>query len=252
MKTLKWPVFPNYTDLKVEDLEWLLSGVVESLDAFGKLVDAGNTAVRLFGCEVTITAGTPDDYSITAGAIYFNGEIYLVDAFTGSSDTDIPVFTITETNDPDDGHSLQDGSAYVVRRDRKLVVSMGAAGSGDFDYTAIRNAFDTPWINATLQNGWTTSGTDNNRLKYRRLANGNVHLQGVASHTASGASSSVFMTLPATYRSGWPVKYELCYESEAGSVQALNIQPNGSISLDSYTAGNSETLNIDIIFYAHA
>ena len=252
MKKLNWPSFPNYTDLKVEDLEWLLTGVIESLEVLAKSIGAESDIIRLIGCEVTVTAGSPTQYDITAGAIYYIGEIYLVEAFSGSSDTQIPVFTISETDDPDDDHKLQDGSDFAVRKDRKLSIAIADSGSGDFDYDEIPGIpFSGSWQDAVLLNGWTTLSNSPQTLKYRKLANGNVHLQGILIGDSAVTTDAVFMNLPAGFRPGWATKFVLAYEQASSTIESINITQNGNLSSGLY-AQPIKALHIDTIFYAHA
>lgn len=77
-------------------------------------------------------------FNVTAGALYFNGEVYLVDAFSFTATTgQTAVGTITTTNytaaiaDP---VRFSNNADYNIHEIRKIVFSSGVAGSGAFDF----------------------------------------------------------------------------------------------------------------------
>jgi len=90
--------------------------------------------IVLYGCVVT--ANIPGTSSITAGAIYYNGEIYEVDAnaslITTGSDTLVwGVVTDYRSGDP---VTWSDGVDRDLHRVDKLALSAGASGSGLANY----------------------------------------------------------------------------------------------------------------------
>lgn len=103
---------------------------------FGKGTD-NTTVYVLYGCENT---GSGSNYIISAGAVYYAGEIYLVDAATFTvSGGNVPVATITTTYltaanaDP---VTLTNSTTANVHEIRKMVIASGASGSGTANYSA--------------------------------------------------------------------------------------------------------------------
>lgn len=101
----------------------------------GSLYDPA-VAYILHGCEATGT--DPGARTISAGAVFFNGEVYLVDAasFT-TAGSEVAVGTITTTYYADtiaDPVQFTDGVNRNVHQIRKVVFDAGLIGSGDFDF----------------------------------------------------------------------------------------------------------------------
>lgn len=93
----------------------------------------------LNGC---VNSGTGSTYNISAGSIFFNGEIFLVDAvsFTISgSNVAEAVITTTQYVTDADPTDFTDGIQRNVHNIRKIVFQPGLSGSGAFDYV---NAVD--------------------------------------------------------------------------------------------------------------
>jgi len=94
------------------------------------------TVYVLYGC---VNTGVGLNYIISAGAIFYNGEVYNVDAtaftVTGSN---VPVFTIavTQFTTNADPMTFTDGTVRNIHNIRKIVISAGASGSGIADYLA--------------------------------------------------------------------------------------------------------------------
>ena len=94
----------------------------------------GNTPgiIAIHGCEFTVRG---NDYSMTAGAVFYNNRIWTVDAFQGSVALEIPVFV--EANVYDRKAVYSDGSTRDTFFEQKLAVQFGAPGSGIADYNQI-------------------------------------------------------------------------------------------------------------------
>lgn len=90
----------------------------------------------LFGC---VNSGSGNNYNITAGAVFYAGEIYLVDAVSfATSGSNVGVFqavTVQYTNNADPV-TFTDGTVHNVHNNRKIRVIEGASGSGISDYSA--------------------------------------------------------------------------------------------------------------------
>lgn len=110
-------------------------------DLLKGLTDNAAGVVVLHGC----IDSDPDanDYDISAGAVLYNGEVFQVDAFTGSDATDVPVLTLVETYRTGDPVKFSDNNDYNVHVVRKLAWSMAAAGSGIADFDEVVRFKDT-------------------------------------------------------------------------------------------------------------
>ena len=98
--------------------------------------------VRLWGLEKTLTAATGGtDFDLTQGAIYFGGEVYLVDAVTGFYPTGqtivANVVTTYFSGTNADPVTFTDSVARNVHEIRKITFVGGAANSGIFDIGAM-------------------------------------------------------------------------------------------------------------------
>jgi hypothetical protein len=126
----------------------------------------------LYGVEKTSLGGS--NYSYTAGAIYFNGEVYLVDAIASISITTADILTITTTNDPTaDPVTFTDGTPRSVHNIRKLVISNGTLGTGNVNYADLvriltNYQYDPSDAEISANTGtWTMAGTD--RISIRKV-----------------------------------------------------------------------------------
>ncbi len=93
-----------------------------------------NDIIVLFGCVVTATI--PGTSSITAGAIYYNGEIYEVDANASlvTTGSDILVWGIATTYRAGDPIKWSDGENRNLHQIDKFALSAGLSGSGLANY----------------------------------------------------------------------------------------------------------------------
>ena len=112
--------------------------IVETIKAMiGSTYDATKMYV-LNGC---INSGSGSSFIISAGSVFYDGEVYLVDAvsFT-TSGGNVAVATITTTNNTTDYSAdpceFSDGSLENVHNIRKVVIASGASGSGTKNYSA--------------------------------------------------------------------------------------------------------------------
>ena len=85
---------------KIDDLLWMQNGVIEALNSLCSGLGTGlssnasvHNAFVLSGCQITGVSGA---YTISAGFIYYNGEIFVVPAHTSSATT--PYWTIVGTS----------------------------------------------------------------------------------------------------------------------------------------------------------
>ncbi len=124
--------------------------------------------VILHGCVATGT--NPGARTLTAGAVFYNGEVYQVPSasFT-TTGSQIGIWTLQDVNTGTES-KLTDGSDVHVLINNKFVFAAGLSGTGDFDETSI-NIFNIPVlytqnpdgiITRTVEIGnWDMSITDN-------------------------------------------------------------------------------------------
>lgn len=200
----------------------------QAADSVARGLAYGNNIARIWGAEVTVTGAGPFTYTLTEGAIYYNGVIYPVPAFSDTDASNILVFTVTDMGGYD-----------------ALVPSLAVGGTGDFDYTEIKEIFDTPFVDATVINGWS-SGAGSERLRYRFLENGNVQIKGRVFHNGT-ATSSIFSSLPAgTY----PRAYRPVFESIGLTIDAIQLQANGDLfHVLGFDGAANQEIYIDEILY---
>lgn len=166
-----------------------------------------NDVIVLYGCVLTGT--DPGARTVTAGAIYYNGEIYLVDA-GGLTTTlsDIPLWTIVTTYQSGDPILFTDNVTFHnVSQIRKFVLVAGpAGGSGVTGYVADYNAtsikhFKGEWTYATAQNSWSNATIAGlGKARYKIGITGEVVLDGFILANGGSPSSEVIFTLPSGYR----------------------------------------------------
>jgi hypothetical protein len=89
--------------------------------------------IVLWGC---VNSGAPNA-NISAGAIWYNGEIYPCDAFVDGTISDAIVGTITTTYDAADPILFTDNNSHNVHQINKIVWSDAVSGSGDVDYSDV-------------------------------------------------------------------------------------------------------------------
>jgi len=131
----------NSFPLKEGTLDFLQLAYQEGLTAIANNLigkaDSTNGYI-LWGC---VNTGSGLNYVIPAGGIFYNDEIYLVDAttFTASSGNvavaNIGISQYTSNADP---VTFTDGISRNVHNVRKIIFSDGTSGSGIFDFTALK------------------------------------------------------------------------------------------------------------------
>lgn len=99
--------------------------------------------VILHGC---VDTGTPPTRTLSAGAVYYNGEVYQVPAasFT-TTGLQIGIWTLQDVNTGTES-KLTDGSDVHILVNNKFVFAAGLAGSGDFDETSTNIKTQGKWI----------------------------------------------------------------------------------------------------------
>lgn len=207
----------------------------EAIDAIsrniiGENYDASKVYV-LYGC---VNSGSGSSYVISAGAVFYNGEIYLVDAVSFTAGIgETAIGTITTSNYLDataDPVTFTDGTPHSVHDIRKIVLSSDTS-VGDLDYSAWDFMLDNVKVTATLASGWTfvsVSGTE--APFYRKnIKNNTLSIGGVA--IGSSPSGTIF-TLPTGYR---PTHQKVMFtinrpSSGVYSLGTINIKTDGTVS----------------------
>lgn len=199
----------------------------------------------LHGCLATLISG--DDYSLTAGAIFFNGEIYRVDAIATIALADTGILNITITNDPvADPSKMTDDSIVNIHNIRKLVLSNGVADSGDINlddlvYISELSPESESWHlvgdvgEPAFQNSWTSPGTllgdPVNEVSFKKRGT-TLMLRGMA-YKAVTVTTSIIFTLPVGYRPSVNIFKNISY---VGADHYLWIKPSGDVVLYAGTA----------------
>jgi hypothetical protein len=115
----------------------------------------------LYGCKNT---GSGTSYIISAGAVFYNGEIYYVTASSFTlSGSNVALFTqvITQYTTNADPVTFTDSTSHNVHNIRQMQVNQGVSGSGVRDFSAIQVlSFTIPaQLNLTATGLGSISGT---------------------------------------------------------------------------------------------
>lgn len=200
----------------------------------------------LYGCVKTSLGGS--NYSLTAGAIYFNGEVYAVDAIASIAIATAPIMTITTTNDPTaDPTIFTDGSSKNVHNIRKMVLSNGTLGTGTLDYEdLIFLNDDWHYIGATgepaFQNSWVNNGGSRGDVAFKRTLDKFVYFCGAMQ---GGSDATVAFTLPAGYRPSATVDtVALGFSAVVGTSNRVTVSTAGDVTIYWSSLGNTSLENI--------
>jgi hypothetical protein len=120
-----------------------------------------STAYILWGC---VNSGSGNNFNISAGAVFFNGEVFAVDAavFTKTSGqaaiSNIVTSQYTTNADP---VTFSDGTVANVHNIRKIIITAGTSGSGSApDYIYFnRPPFQNVPVSIAGSGGITVTGT---------------------------------------------------------------------------------------------
>lgn len=99
------------------------------------LVAGTSNPVALYGCVDTDPGA---DFNISSGAIYHNGEIFLIDSFFGTPNPgDVPVLSVVTTYRAGDPVKYSDGNNFNTHAIRKYRWTFGPSGSGLADFSFV-------------------------------------------------------------------------------------------------------------------
>lgn len=205
--------------------------------------------IVLHGCVVTIASGAipgTGTANNTAGAIYYNGEIYQVDANASLLSTTNPqtlVWQIVTTYRAGDPVYWSDGVARNQHREDKMHLVAATAGSGLANYD---NTSTLPYLMAggpnaamPLINSYTTSAGLEPR--YRKDFFGNVRFAGLVISPASGTPDPNCFQVPNSIKPRKPVAIPISNSSQTDPNAVLYIETNGNARI--YSASSSGVLS---------
>ncbi|HXR84329.1 MAG TPA: hypothetical protein VN722_08475 [Hanamia sp.] len=131
----------NQFPVKEGTIDFLQFAYQEALTALGNNL-LGNKAVAnvgylLYGC---VNSGSGLNYIISAGAVYYNGEIYLVPAATftaAAGQVAVANIVVTQYTTNADPVVFTDATSRNVHNIRSINFSSGVSGSGIFDFASL-------------------------------------------------------------------------------------------------------------------
>ena len=122
---------------------------------------AGSTSVlALYG--LVDSDGSATAWNISAGAIYYNGEIFTIPAFIGTHVSQVPVLSIVTTYRGGDPIKFSDNNTYNVHEIRTMQWALGAPGSGIVDFSGLiqfKDRLRSNVLNVVSKSGDVISGT---------------------------------------------------------------------------------------------
>lgn len=156
----------------------------------------------LNGC---VNSGAGSNYIISAGSVFYNGEVYLVDAATFTVTTGVPVATIVTTANTADYSAdpalFEDTTSQNVHDINKVVIAEATSGSGIKDYSGFEflpfaSAYDDRSSAITVN----ASKFDTTLSKTCRVyKDGTVYVEFSLGHSGTAASGDTILSgLPYT------------------------------------------------------
>lgn len=180
----------------------------------------------LHGCVVTVVTSTA---AITAGAIYYNGEIYQVAAATGIAGSGGAnwVWKVLDTSVQS---KFSDNNTYDWMQTKSIIFTGGLTGTGIADYNSVLVVYPLTTYNLALTNSYTSSPN----ATYIKEFNGFVSLQGTIFSPASFVSQQ-FATLPIGFR---PTNTIIVPIHNNGLLAVMLIDTSGVCSVSTVSGGN--------------
>lgn len=185
----------------------LQESVQETTDALARSLTSNNQTnlVLLYGC---VNSGTGLNYIISAGAVYYQGEIYLVQAFTGTATgVQVPSLSIVTSWRAGDPVKYSDNNNFNTHKIRTMLWTIGASGAGLSDFSglvtpvsiseATLNDSTIAFINTGITVGGG-SGTVTSTVKFKKTGRSTIRLNGYIDFNCP--YDDLVLTLPAGAR----------------------------------------------------
>lgn len=134
-----------------------------------------NDVVIMYGCVVT--ANIPGTSSVTAGAIYYNGRVYYVDAASISTPSNTLVWNIDQSYISGDPATFSDGSTsnFHLIEKFKLVNAISGSGIANYNGATIKYLHNPQNGTLTFSTGWANDNVGAGTV-FRMLPFGDVEL----------------------------------------------------------------------------
>lgn len=243
--------------LLLDDFGFIQDSTFEQLKNLVKsLTNSTDECIKLWGGVVSVVGST---YSITAGAFFYNDEIYTIDA-TSFIDAGTPQFKIITTYLPIDPVVYKDAHSFSPHQIRKISLVSSTTSGALFNYNdaSIKDLKDLLKARLGLVDyslGTKTALATVNSYSwapetayYRKDTNGRVVLMGGIAAPGS-VSSPLVATLPVGYRPAFKREYVVGgrdFGSTVGGMFILQIGTDGSIFI---TNINGSTIAALSTFY---
>ncbi len=183
-------------------LNFIENAYKEAISELAKLCVSDITKLTvLYGC-VNSTPGTTT-FTLSAGAVYYNGEIYIVPAATLTTSGNVVVCNLVDTNTLGN-QTFSDGIARTTSHDRTGVWALGTSGTGTLsgttasDYTNVVFANkDFGQITPTVSVDGTGSVVASTCTMNYAIKNGILFWSIAVGFTSIGASTKIItFTIP--------------------------------------------------------
>lgn len=245
--------FVQEMPVKAGHWEHLQDGFKEIIQALlsqiSSLPNNSSTVYVLFGCENT---STPPNYNISAGAVYYQGEIFLVDAasFTAS----VGAVAILETTQYSalDGGGNQKGDPVLftdlTNRDvldiRKIKFVDGNSLTADFvDEFSDLIYIQSDWVTIgdpgapAFASGWAAGSSI--PVQFMKEINGFINIRGFPVRS-SGSGTTIF-TLPVGFRPPYIIDLPIV-DATANATGIIQIATNGDVIIPGVVTGNTNVI----------
>jgi hypothetical protein len=242
--------------MKLLDLSHIIAGVrklgavkdtfLHLQESFSELSDAlarslfnnnQTDPIVMWGC---VNSGTGLNYIISAGAIYYQGEIYQVPAFTGTATgLNVPTLSINTTYRSVDPVVYSDTNTFNTHAVRQMAWTITASGGGLVDFGAAkrsnRGGGNNAWNALPLNTGWAAFINPDTNPFFRYTFNGMVELKGAVKQNSGTFQLCVAGTLPAPAANN-PKYFAVPYTAHGGGAYLgychITVQDDGSVFVD--------------------
>ena len=137
------------------------------------IIGAGYSDTEVYVLNGCVNTGSGSTYTISAGSVFYNGEVYLVDATSFTVSTGTAVATIVTTQNTTDYNAdpclFSDGVYKNVHDINKVVIAEAATGTGISDYANFSfHPYEGNYedVSSTVTINGSFTGTDLRVLKY--------------------------------------------------------------------------------------